>query len=81
MIWWQRKATASRKEIKVLRPRVLRGDELRLRQPERTTLEPEQRARAGLGPAVMRAGVAPATACDGRRTYASLLIHEGRSMP
>ena len=32
-------------------------------------------------PAVAAAGIAPCTPYDGRHTFASLLIHEGRSMP
>jgi integrase len=52
----------------------------RLRHARRPGLEPEQLAPAGVGPALLAAGVAPATPYDGRHTYASLLIHEGRSM-
>lgn len=70
-----------REDLEALRPRVLRGDELVFanRRGRPWNLN-NWRARVW-APAVERAGIAPATPYDGRHTFASLLIHEGRSMP
>jgi integrase len=70
-----------RDELESLRPRRLRGDELvfatRAGRPWNLN---NWRARVWQ-PAVERAGIAPCTPYDGRHTFASLLIHEGKSMP
>ena len=69
---------SSRRDLALLRPKVAAPDALVVAGECGRLPQPAQLARAGLGPG-LRAGRCAGRAYDGRHTYASLLIHEGRS--
>jgi len=70
-----------REELEALRPRRVRGDELVFANQSGAAWNLNNWRKRVWQPAVERAGIAPCTPYDGRHTFASLLIHEGRSLP